>query len=290
MNGPDISPAVRCGQLEDRSRASSVLRAELSLVAGAGALLAFLGPFGSYEMPPLSRLAYWLVLTLLAWSVYKAALLTARYSARVARISARSGEAVGLLIGTCAVASGVKAIISWLDPAAVLPFERLIVQTAVIGCLIYIPVRVATARRSTSGRAVAVPFDHGADEAPGAAFFRRLPPIFERELLCLEMEDHSVRVHSSGGSALLLMRMRDAVAELDGVDGARVGRSWWVRRDAVVRILRHNRAVLLELRNGQTVPVARSQVSRLRELGWLERRPAAAAGAINPVGLGGRGF
>jgi hypothetical protein len=278
VNGPGNSRHVRFGAIPAQGGgAGGAIHAQLALVASAGALLAFLGPFGTYDLPPLSRLACWLGLTLIAWLVYKAALLTGRRSALLAGLSRAAGEALGILIGTVAVAVMVKGVISSLYPAARLPFDTLLIQTAVIGCLIYFPVRQLPARLSTPERHSIRAPKLESDDNPGAAFFRRLPPIFERELLCLEMEDHYVRVHAAGSSTLLLMRMRDAVAELEGVRGARVGRSWWVRRDAVVGIVRSGRTIRLELRNGQTVPVARSQVSRLRELGWLAGTAAKGA-------------
>ncbi|WP_269747113.1 LytTR family DNA-binding domain-containing protein [Elstera litoralis] len=38
-------------------------------------------------------------------------------------------------------------------------------------------------------------------------------------MLCLEMEDHYLRAHTDQGNALILMRLRDAVAELRSVAG-----------------------------------------------------------------------
>ena len=100
-------------------------------------------------------------------------------------------------------------------------------------------------------------------------FFDRLPPHLGRELLALEMEDHYVRAHTTAGSALVLMRMRDAVAELDGVEGLQVHRSWWVARAAVEREVQDGRNLRLRLRNGLEAPVARNSVPTLRAAGWL---------------------
>jgi len=83
------------------------------------------------------------------------------------------------------------------------------------------------------------------------------------------MEDHYLRVYTRLGSDLILMRMRDALAELDGLDGAQIHRSWWVARAAVERVVRDGRNVTLALPGGLQAPVARSQVAVLKAAGWL---------------------
>jgi hypothetical protein len=97
----------------------------------------------------------------------------------------------------------------------------------------------------------------------------RLPPHLRAMPIALEMEDHYVRVHTEHGSTLLLMRMRDAVTELDGMAGAQVHRSWWVARGAVEGVRRDGRNVRLQLAGGIEAPVARAQAPTLEEQGWF---------------------
>ena len=105
-----------------------------------------------------------------------------------------------------------------------------------------------------------------------ARFFARLPASHREGLIALESEDHYVRVHSRGGSTLVLLRLTDAVAELDGIDGLRTHRRWWVARDAVAQVLRRDRATSLRLVNGIAAPVARNAVADLRAADWLGER------------------
>jgi DNA-binding LytR/AlgR family response regulator len=84
------------------------------------------------------------------------------------------------------------------------------------------------------------------------------------------MEDHYVRAHGPGTSALILLRMRDAEAELAGVDGRRVHRSWWVARASVEKVLRDGRGYKLRLTNGLEAPVARDRVAALKAAGWID--------------------
>jgi hypothetical protein len=95
----------------------------------------------------------------------------------------------------------------------------------------------------------------------------RLPLEVRGEILALQMEDHYVRVHTVAGNTLLLMRMRDAISELEGADGVQVHRSWWVARAAVQEVYREGRRVCLELQSGTRVPVSRERMQSLPE--WM---------------------
>ena len=106
-------------------------------------------------------------------------------------------------------------------------------------------------------------------EARSAPFLERIPERLGRNLLHLHMQDHYVEVHTDEGSDLLLLRFRDAIRELDGLDGAQVHRSHWVARAAVAGVERRNGRIALRLVNGNRVPVSRSFAPALRERGWL---------------------
>ena len=100
-------------------------------------------------------------------------------------------------------------------------------------------------------------------------FLDRLPGAWADRLVALEMEDHYVRAHGPGTSALILLRMRDAEAELAGIDGMRIHRSWWVARSAVEKVLRDGRGYKLRLTNGLDAPVARDRIVALKAAGWI---------------------
>lgn len=106
-----------------------------------------------------------------------------------------------------------------------------------------------------------------AGEAPPTAFgLLGAPPS---AVLCLQMEDHYVRVHTAGNSRLVLGTLNQAMAALGSADGLQVHRSWWVAKRAVVRAVSEGRNLRLQLVNGITAPVARSAVAIVREAGWL---------------------
>ncbi|WP_312205390.1 LytTR family DNA-binding domain-containing protein [Brevundimonas sp.] len=72
----------------------------------------------------------------------------------------------------------------------------------------------------------------------------------DRSLVCLQMEDHYVRVHTDVGSELVLMPFFQAIAGLNGLEGLQTHRSWWVARAAVTGIVEDGRKLRLTLSNG----------------------------------------
>lgn len=101
-------------------------------------------------------------------------------------------------------------------------------------------------------------------------FLERLPPKLARaDVWAVEAEDHYLRLHTSLGQDLILMRLSDAVAELQGVEGAQVHRSWWVARTAIVDAVRGDGRATLTLKDGAEVPVSRTYARLLRQSGWI---------------------
>ena len=57
--------------------------------------------------------------------------------------------------------------------------------------------------------------------AAPAKFLDRIPlKLRGGELYAVQAEDHYLRLHTSKGSDLILLRLADAVAELEGIEGA----------------------------------------------------------------------
>ena len=102
------------------------------------------------------------------------------------------------------------------------------------------------------------------------ALYDRLPHSFPQAISALGVEDHYVRVHAGEESEMLLMRLSDAIREMDGVEGAQVHRSWWVAEQAVASAKRQDRNWRLFLTNGLEIPVARERVVGLKQIGWIK--------------------
>ena len=121
-----------------------------------------------------------------------------------------------------------------------------------------------------SGLADAPPLAGEADAAaPPAALLARLPESKRGELRHLRMQDHYIEVHTDKGMEMVLLRFRDALQEVEWVDGMRVHRSHWVARAAVDGVERRGGRVTLRLVDGTRVPVSRSFAPALRARGWI---------------------
>jgi hypothetical protein len=112
---------------------------------------------------------------------------------------------------------------------------------------------------------------HAADpQAPPPRFLARLPSrLAGAELYAVEAEDHYLRLHTSQGQDLILMRLTDAIEELEGLEGAQTHRSWWVAKAAVAGAERLDGRAVLTLKDGAEVPVSRGFAKTLRSAGWL---------------------
>jgi hypothetical protein len=226
---------------------------------------------------------YWLAVISVNW------LLT---DAILRRVHAVAGERIpvpGLtvpLTGACLAAvpsTGVVALanglsgIGWPGDVAVL-FGQVLLLLVAIALPVYtwedLRERIE-ARSDTDSSEGGVPGTSPVDaepSGPGAdglsLFTARLPGPLSGRLLCLEMQDHYLVVHHSGGSQMILCRMEDAARELKGL-GRRVHRSWWVAADAVKAVEREGQRTLLRLIDGRQVPVGRSFRTDLMAAGWL---------------------
>ena len=90
-----------------------------------------------------------------------------------------------------------------------------------------------------------------------------------------------------GGSALILMRMADAVALLDPRLGAQVHRRWWVAEAAVAGMRTEGQKLSLCLIDKNLVPVgrtfaaaAKARFAHARDIGLPDQRSAAGEGAF----------
>ncbi|MDB5452429.1 MAG: hypothetical protein JWO33_1007 [Caulobacteraceae bacterium] len=108
--------------------------------------------------------------------------------------------------------------------------------------------------------------------APTRFLARLAPKLRGADIWAVEAQDHYLRLHTSKGEDLILLRMADAVADLAGLEGAQVHRSWWVSRDAIADIRHRAGRVTLTLKGGGEVPVSRAFARILRQRGWLRSR------------------
>jgi hypothetical protein len=271
---PTTGPARQSRQSD--SAIVSPIEPKTSRIA-LGAVLGLIGPFGTFEaLPILPRLGYWLAIAALNWLLCDIAIrrvddvLPEDIAVRRILVPLVGAVLVSLpATGVVALAGGVSGIGS---PDSIL---SLYWKVALLLVAISLPVYTFADLREAAEAAAPLPSHAPANsaearsESTGLSLFQaRLPRPLEGRLLCLEMQDHYLAVHTTEGSELILCRMEDAAREL-GALGRRVHRSWWVAADAVAGAERDGQRLMLRLCDGRRVPVGRTYRDGLRAEGWL---------------------
>lgn len=241
-----------------------------------GVALALIGPFGSFQDPLPLRLVVWLGFAYIGYAVYSPIDGLAKRLAPKLELPAWGLQIAGVFASSVPMAITVWVLPRLPDrvtvpnlPTAVTQYLYVVVIGGLITLIFAVMKRddVLPDVTVTQSAAPAPPENKGPRRGP--RFLDRLPPELGSELIALEMEDHYVRAHTALGNDLVLLRMRDAVAELDGIEGEQVHRSWWVARGAVADVKREGRNVRLVLDNGLEAPVSRANVTPLKDAGWL---------------------
>lgn len=233
---------------------------ELAAAAAVGAFLGAVGPFGSYSSGTAGvRMAYWTAAALLG---------TLFFGTAVRIIAARrlpAARAVPLVAAVAALLSVPFAILVAVPAQAIWPYIA-----EIPGLHWYLQVLTVSAPLCAAWLLL----KGQVDERASGQFPRQRQAALGVDpltILCLEMEDHYVRVYHAGGSVLVLTTMRQAREVLQTVRGIQIHRSWWVAERAVAESLLEGRNLRLRLINGLVVPVSRSAVSTVRAAGWLSR-------------------
>ncbi len=258
----------------------------LAGAAFAAVLMTVLGPFGTFEaMDTPARALYWFTVIGLIWlqSDLVTRYLERTLSGRVPRPNLTIPAIAALLVALPATAIVIVAT-QLMMPGAQIGLGQTLWQVFVVilvFSLAFNNLGNATSEAAAEGEALEAErrmeeerlreeARHATQAPPDTTFRRRFPPGLGGRLLCLEMEDHYLRIHTDRGSDIILMRMSDAENELAGVEGLRVHRSWWVARNAVTGTRRDGARLLLRLENGLEVPVGKTYRAALREAGWRE--------------------
>ena len=234
-----------------------------------GLTLGAIGPFGSYLSGTLpERTAYWVACLWVGWLAFGVSLPILTRWAKRRGISAWlwTPPAIAVLTLLPAVLSRALAVRLWPVVGEV-GWMEWYGQGLVISTLATLGMLWATRSREVSA---------GSDTS-SADPRDRLPPRLGRTVLCLQMEDHYVRVHTPQGSALVLMSLSQAIAGLKDVEGVQTHRSWWVARAAIAGVAEDGRNLRLRLTGGLEAPVSRARVGALREEGWLSSGSAQTA-------------
>lgn len=272
---------------------------EILVMVVAGVILGLIGPFGTFAIPAPERIALWVLMVLVGYPFFRGLGVASRWLSAMTHVPHWVGAAAAVMLGAMPLTLVVAMLLSGHSLGEVLQSDRL-GQTYLQVLLVSVVVQGGTwllfqDKREAAAAAVpeetpTAPQPKKPEPAPpppepvllpeekeqaavllqnaeiAAAF--SLPAGFGR-VIALKGEDHYVRVFGDGGQdELVLMRLRDAIAVLRGVEGLQVHRSWWVTREGTAHIARDGRTATITLATGQEVPVSRDVVPVLKDAGW----------------------
>jgi hypothetical protein len=210
-------------------------------------LVAISWPFGTFGVQPLVwRFIYWGVLIAIAIII---AVFRRFFWRRVliGRPDWQQDVAVliclAVVIGPCVIA--LNRILVWPDAL------RAMGLLSVTGSVIAISFSIIAIRRLLYEQPSTVPNGLRKDR-----LFARFSADSGARLLRISSDSHHIRVITNDGEEhRLLMRLRDAVAEIDLEPGLYVHHSHWVARSEIVRVVRESGREVVELASGETVPI-----------------------------------
>jgi len=191
-----------------------------------GLALGHAGPYGTFEkFDLLFRLAFWIVILCVPWSISKCLFLLAEKFAP----SGLSKTYITVMLmpllailGSAAV-TGINIKVGLYGTETffeVWPYSILVwlvFSFAIILPMILIATTLAKDQRKTGVTTMMEFFHHKLPDSLAGGV-----------LIALKAEDHYLRVITDRGSALILMKFEDALAALNGYPGIQTHRSWWI--------------------------------------------------------------
>ena len=234
------------------SAADFVTDRKLLVFVGLVAGFSILGPFGTYEILTFwPRLIFWSLLMAGIGGLMHFAITLALQGDLMRALPFVAKVAVGAMIAAVPSAALVIFLAGYFFETGMSPdgFPLLWTQVAVIGIVAGV----------IEYRPVQNPVDTGPDPIR-TRLHDRLSFDGAPEIVSLSMHDHYVEVSTTSGSEMVLMRLSDAIAELDGIAGAQTHRSHWAARGHMKSLSKQSRRHALSLSNGKELPVSASHL------------------------------
>lgn len=248
---------------------------DLLVIFAIGGFIGFLAPFGMDVMAIEKRMLFWVLVCLIGYSIYKPCIHIANTKLKEAMPSYGLRVMLGTLLASAPATIALlltnqlffDSEITWPN-AFILMFPKVLLIGAAISAISVLK-NLAEDHKHALERSKK---DNEILQAklktdPFEYINNQLPMAKRGELLSIETADHYLNVTTDKGSHLVLMRFKDALKQLEHAPGLQVHRSWWVAIDAIAKVQKDNRKVLLQLKNEATVPVSKTYLSALKNAG-----------------------
>lgn len=237
-----------------------------AVLVGIVAVLALSGPFGTQQDLTLpGRLGFWLPIVFVGFAVgYLAGSIVGRWGSQrgYSRLLTYTLAGIASGVSVLPVVLAINAILLGSDITEPTYLLRQLVNCFVIAGVVTLNMAVF----SKVGDNTAQPAT-GHDEPD--RLIRRLPLEKRGRIVSLSVNDHYVEVTTTRGTTSLLIRLKDAIDEVDRTEGLQIHRSHWVALPAVRQIKRVNGSVIAVTEDMSELPVSRTYVPALKERGLL---------------------
>lgn len=222
------------------------------------AILTVTGPFSTLESFAFApRLVYWASISLFTFPMGLASSVFFASLANQTGIPVLLSRLLGGIIGGVPIGAFVFLANKYIigdNLESIYDLLRLTGYAATISAavaIIYYLVETERNKRASDPATSTKP------KAINTPFFSRLPHELGKDIISLQAQDHYIKVTTTRGSEMILVRLADAEQELENIPGIRVHRSWWVATRHVTKKYRYQGKLMLELSNQTTVPVSR---------------------------------
>ena len=277
-------------QKEENKQPLKTLATHLAFIVPLILLFAYMGPFGTLEhMDTASRLFYWAGAILGGWILCYGSILIllaiVREKLWLQLLAIGAGAAIAAIPGAFLIDLLEKNLTDRKPLGLAYYYPDVLAVALVLSYFLTLTAerdRLKIHRRegaahegtTASPPSAKVPMSEKQQEAASPAsrpcpFLRRLPARIGDDLVHVSVEDHYVCAVTTAGREMILMRFRDALAELETLDGLQVHRSHWVAAAHVAAAQREGSKVVLHLDNGARIPVSRAYRAAIRQRGWL---------------------
>lgn len=237
-----------------------------AISAIVGVLMAIAGAFDTYQVEIVTRLFYWIS------TIFIGSMIAAGTSVFLDKISFLDERHLiyhlfHLVIISVLITCMVVLVNSWLfdfalNIGALLGFFPTVLSVSIFMTFIHWIVSQIPMQSHGIKGVVAT--------NAGVALYKRLPFKFQKaKILAIHAEDHYLRIYTDVGDTMILMRLYDAIKELEGIEGSQIHRSWWVAKDAIEEVVKGDGRINFRLSNGELAPVSRSFQNALKAQNWL---------------------
>jgi len=232
----------------------------LCSLAGAAIILTLVAPYDTDDLLRLvPRFIYWAATVGLTYSA--GFLVHAFMMPRLKLSKPVTVLAIGTMTGMAVTA--IVALINWTALGfvpALSDLPEFLLNVFAISLVVAVVFQVASDHRTTPPAA-----------APPPALLDRLPFDKRGALMAISVEDHYVRIRTTRGEDMVLLRLSDAMREVGETPGWQVHRSHWVAKAAIKSARLEADRAILTLHDDAEIPVSRRYVTTLKDAGVLPK-------------------